>query len=155
MRQTLAPMLFDDHDRAAAATARTSPVAKAKVSKPAYRKAATQHVDVGDGASHPVHGFRTLLVDLATLTRNTVYFGGQQTLTVPSTPTQVQRRALSLLGSNRQHRRQHPGPSWRHINGLHQKGGKVRAKVLNLFQSSIRWAGNGDVRRGCGRCGLR
>jgi hypothetical protein len=33
MRQPLAPMLFDDHDRAAAAAGRTSPVAKAKVSK--------------------------------------------------------------------------------------------------------------------------
>jgi hypothetical protein len=38
MRQPLAPMLFDDHDRAAAEAGRTSPVAKAKVSKPAYRK---------------------------------------------------------------------------------------------------------------------
>jgi hypothetical protein len=55
-------------------------------------------VDAGDGAGHPVHSLRTLLVDLATLTRNTVCFGGQKTLTVPSTPTQVQRRALNLLG---------------------------------------------------------
>ena len=42
MRQPLAPMLFDDHDRAAAEAERTSPVAKAKVSKAAYRKASTQ-----------------------------------------------------------------------------------------------------------------
>jgi len=98
MRQTLAPMLFDDHDRVAAETGRISPVAKAKVSKAAYRKASTQRVDVGDGASRPVHSFRTLLVDLATLTRNTVCFGGQKMLTVPSTASLVQRRALSLLG---------------------------------------------------------
>ena len=91
-------MLFDDHDRAAAEVGRTSPVAKAKVSTPAYRKASTQHVDVGGGESHPVHSFRTLLGDLATLTRNTVCFGGEKMLTVQSTATPVQRRALSLLG---------------------------------------------------------
>ena len=101
MRQPLAPMLFDDHDRAAAEAARTSPVAKAKASKAARRKAASQRVDYGDGEAslaHPIHSFRTLLGDLATLTRNTVCFAGQKTLTVQSTPTPVQRRALSLLG---------------------------------------------------------
>jgi hypothetical protein len=98
MRQTLAPMLFDDHDRAAAEAGRTSPVAKAKVSNAAYRKASTQRVDVGDNEGHPVHSFRTLLVDLATLTRNTVCFGGQKTLSVLSTATPTQCRALSLLG---------------------------------------------------------
>ena len=97
MRQTLAPMLFDDHDRAAAEAGRTSPVAKAKVSKAAQRKAATQHVDVGDGEIHPVHSFRTLLLDLATLTRNTVCFAGKKMLTVQSTATPVQRCALRLL----------------------------------------------------------
>jgi len=98
MRQTLAPMLFDDHDRAAAEAERTSPVAKAKVSKAAYRKASTQRVDVGDRETHPVHSFRTLLLDLATLTRNTVCFAGQKMLTVQSTASPVQRRALNLLG---------------------------------------------------------
>jgi hypothetical protein len=98
MRQPLAPMLFDDHDRTAAEAARASPVAKAKVSKAAQQKATTQRVDVGDGEIHPVHSFRTLLGDLATLTRNTVCFGGQKMLTVQSTATPVQRRALSLLG---------------------------------------------------------
>ena len=99
MRQSLAPMLFDDHDRASAEAERVSPVAKAKVSKAAYRKASTQHVDIGDGEIHPVHSFRTLLNDLATLSRNAVCFGGQNTLTVQSTPTPVQRRAFSLLGA--------------------------------------------------------
>lgn len=98
MRQPLAPMLFDDHDRAAAEGQRISPVAKAQVSKAACRKASTQRVDVGDGESQPVHSFRTLLADLATLTRNTVCFGGQKMLTIQTTPTPVQRRALSLLG---------------------------------------------------------
>ncbi len=101
MRQPLAPMLFDDHDRASAEAERASPVAKAKVSKAAQRKASTQIVAVGEGEallSQPVHSFRTLLSDLATLTRNTVCFGGQKMLTVHTTPTPVQRRALSLLG---------------------------------------------------------
>jgi hypothetical protein len=99
MRQPLAPMLFDDHDRAAAEAGRTSPVAKARVSKVAYRKASTQRTHTSDGTIQPVHSFRTLLNDLATLTRNTVCFAGQNTLTVQTTPTPVQRRALSLLGA--------------------------------------------------------
>ena len=98
MRQPLAAMLFDDHDRATAEAARTSPVAKAKVSKAARQKASTQRVDVGDGQTQPVHSFRTLLGDLATLTRNTVCFGGQKMLTVQSTATPIQRRALNKLG---------------------------------------------------------
>jgi hypothetical protein len=98
MRQPLAPMLFDDHDRASAEAERTSPVAKAKVSKAAYQKASTQRTATGDDAVQPVHSFRTLLDDLATLSRNTVCFAGQKTLTVQTTPTPVQRRALSLLG---------------------------------------------------------
>jgi Transposase DDE domain len=54
MRQPLAPMLFDDHDRASAETGRTSPVAKAKVSKAAYRKASTQRIELGSGEIQPV-----------------------------------------------------------------------------------------------------
>jgi hypothetical protein len=101
MRQRLAPMLFDDHDRAtaeAARAARAAPVAKAEVSQAARRKALTQRVAVDDGTIQPVHSFRTLLGDLATLTRNTVCFGGKTTLTVHATPTPVQHRAFSLLG---------------------------------------------------------
>jgi hypothetical protein len=100
MRQKLAPMLFDDHDAATADAERVSPVAKAKVSKAAYRKASTQRVDAGGGEpsrTQSVHSFRTLLGDLATLIRNTVCFGGQKMLTVQTTPTAVQRRALNLL----------------------------------------------------------
>jgi hypothetical protein len=98
MRQPLAPMLFDDHDRAAAEAERISPVAKAKVSKAARRKASTQRIVLGDGQVQPVHSFRTLLDDLATLTRNTVCFAKEKMLTVQTTPTPLQRRAFSLLG---------------------------------------------------------
>jgi transposase len=94
MRQALAPMLFDDHDRAAAEALRTSPVAKAQPSPAAKRKAKTKHTD--DGL--PVHSFRSLIADLATLTRNTVRFGRAAPFPVLATPTVIQRRALDLLG---------------------------------------------------------
>src|ERR1700761_3943254 len=97
MRKPLAPMLFDDHDRASAEASRASQVAKAQASKAAYRKASTQRSETTDGDTQPVHSFRTLLDDLATLTRNTVCFGEHKTLTIHATPTPVQRRAFSLL----------------------------------------------------------
>jgi hypothetical protein len=99
MRQKLAPMLFDDHDRAAADAQRSSPVAKATPSPAARAKAAGKRTDPMHGAL-PVHSFRTLLADLATLTRNTVRFGANVTTTLLATPTDVQRRALDLLGAS-------------------------------------------------------
>jgi DDE family transposase len=94
MRQALAPMLFDDHDRAAGEALRPSPVAKAQPSPAARRKATTRQTD--DGL--PVHSFSSLMADLATLTRNTVRFGRAAAFPMLATPTQVQRRALHLLG---------------------------------------------------------
>jgi hypothetical protein len=94
MRRALAPMLFDDHERAAAEAARSSPVAKAQPSPAAKRKAATKLTDEG----LPVHSFRSLLADLATLTRNTVRLGRATTFPLLATPTDIQRRALDLLG---------------------------------------------------------
>ncbi len=93
MRQALAPILFDDHDRAAADALRSSPVAKAQPSPAAKRKAKTKHTD--DGL--PVHSFRSLMADLATLTRNTVRFGRAATFPLLAMPTIIQRRALELL----------------------------------------------------------
>jgi len=94
MRQALAPMLFDDHDRAAGEALRSSPVAKAQSSPAAKRKAKTKRTD--DGL--PVHSFRTMLADLATLTRNTVRMAGARTMVLLATPTQIQQRAFDLLG---------------------------------------------------------
>ena len=94
MRQALAPLLFDDHDRAAGEALRSSPVAKAQPSPAAKRKAKTKHTD--DGL--PVHSFRTMLADLATLTRNTARLASAHTMTLLATPTQIQQRALDLLG---------------------------------------------------------
>jgi hypothetical protein len=94
MRQALAPILFDDHDRAAGEALRTSPVAKARPSPAAKRKAKTKRTD--DGL--PVHSFRTLLADLATLTRNTVRCGKSPAMALLATPTQIHQRVFDLLG---------------------------------------------------------
>src|SRR5215470_6572106 len=94
MRQALAPILFDDHDRAAAEALRASPVAKARPSPAAKRKAKTKRTDDGQ----PVHSFRTLLADLATLTRNTVRCGKAPAMAILARPTKIQQRAFELLG---------------------------------------------------------
>lgn len=94
MRRTLPPLLFEDHDRPAAAVSRTSPVAAAQVSPAARAKARARKTDDGE----PVHSFRTLLADLATLTRNTVRFGDNLPITVLAQPTPLQQRAFHLLG---------------------------------------------------------
>ena len=94
MQQALAPMLFTDHDRHAAARQRTSPVAAARVSPAARAKAATKRTADGQ----PVHSFATLLADLANLTRNTVRFADALPVTILATPTPVQQRAFQLLG---------------------------------------------------------
>jgi Transposase DDE domain len=100
MRQKLAPLLFDDHDRPAAEAQRTSPVAKAEPSPAARRKAASKHTAPMGGVVLPVHGFRTLLNDLATLTRNVICFGGEKLSIVTTIPTELQRRALDLMGAD-------------------------------------------------------
>jgi Transposase DDE domain len=95
MRQKLAPMLFDDTEKQAADAARASVVAPAQRSEVAIRKQTTGFTP--DGL--PVHSFRTLLADLATLTRNTIVtaIASALPLTVLARPTPVQRRAYELL----------------------------------------------------------
>ncbi|MBV8522092.1 MAG: hypothetical protein JOY71_08195 [Acetobacteraceae bacterium] len=46
----------------------------------------------------PVHSLRTLMADLATLTRNTVRLGRDRISAILTSPTKVQRRAFDLLG---------------------------------------------------------
>lgn len=94
MRRVLAPLLFDDHDRPAAAADSPSPVAAAKLSPAAMAKAATKRTADGQ----PVHSFRTLLADLATLTRNIVRFGEALPVTMLAKPSPLQERAFELLG---------------------------------------------------------
>jgi hypothetical protein len=96
MREKLAPLLFDDHDRAAAASRRESIVQPARRSTAAERKAVTKQTAEGT----PVHSFQTLLADLATLTLNRIQPANR---TVPAfdklaTPTPLQLQAFSLLG---------------------------------------------------------
>jgi hypothetical protein len=98
MRQSLAPILFDEHDPTARDAQRASPVAKAKPSPAARYKAATKRTDPAHGETLPVHSFHTLLADLATLTRNTVRLGRDRLEIFLVAPTKVQRRALDLLG---------------------------------------------------------
>jgi transposase len=96
MRQRLAPMLFDDTDPDEAEARRRSVVAQAERSKAAISKQTTGMTP--DGL--PVHSFRTLLADLATLARNTVTtaINPRYPLTVVTRPTPVQQKAFDLLG---------------------------------------------------------
>jgi len=96
MRQRLAPLLYDDTDKAMAEALRASVVAKAERSPAAVNKQTTGRTE--DGL--PVHSFRTLLADLATLTRNTLVtaIAPEQPFTLTARPTPLQQRAHDLLG---------------------------------------------------------
>ncbi|MGH7088312.1 MAG: IS1634 family transposase [Stellaceae bacterium] len=96
MRRRLAPILFDDHDRAAAAAERSSIVAPAERSPAAKRKTTARRTDDG----MPVHSFRSLLDDLATLSLNKVSLPSHQKyrFDLPTKPTPLQARAFELLG---------------------------------------------------------
>ena len=92
MRRALAPLLFDEEDHEAAETQRSSIVAPAQRSLSAQQKAISKQTVDG----FPVHSFRTLLADLATLTRNRVRMG-EHLFDMLATPTTLQDRAFELL----------------------------------------------------------
>ena len=96
MRRQLAPLLFDDDGRDAAEAARRSVVAPAQVSETARAKARDKRNAEGD----PVHSFRTLLGDLATVTLNTVQprLPDATPFEVVTRPTPLQAKAFELLG---------------------------------------------------------
>lgn len=95
MRRKLAPILFDDHDKASAEAARKSAVEPARRSASAMQKARTKRT----AEDLPVHSFRTLLDDLATLTINHVRLGRiLPAFRKLARPTPVQKRAFALLG---------------------------------------------------------
>jgi transposase len=96
MRQRLAPMLFDDTAKAEAEAQRRSVVAQARRSKAAIKKQTTGQTE--DGL--PVHSFRSLLDDLATLARNAIVTAitPNYPLTVLTRPTPIQQKAFDLLG---------------------------------------------------------
>ena len=98
MRKALAPILFDDHEPGDAANSRPNMVAPAERSAAAKRKAKTKMTE-----DHlPVHSFRTLLADLATITKNTVEVkpirNDPARFEKLTRPTPLQQRAFDLLG---------------------------------------------------------
>jgi len=98
MREKLKPPLFNDEFIDEARAARASPVTKAQRPPQAQAKDALRQAD--DGL--PVHSFRTLLKDLATLTYNLTHTAlhPQATIVMTSRPTPVQDKAFQLLGLN-------------------------------------------------------
>ena len=100
MKAALAPILFVDNDKPAAAAKRTSPVAAAQRSDEALNKAARKrtHQDT------PVHSFTSLLADLGTICANQIQPADDMpTFTMTTSPTALQRRAFELLDVSHRH----------------------------------------------------
>ena len=95
MRQKLAPVLFDDHEKEEAEASRESIVAPAPRSEVDQSKDLTKRT--ADG--YPVHSFRTLLQDLGTLSKHRVRVAGTlgPEFHVFTQPTHLQQHALELL----------------------------------------------------------
>jgi transposase len=89
LRRALAPLTFTDETPPT-----TNPVAPATVSPAATAKASRKT----DAADNPVRSFRGVLAHLATLTRNTITYGGH-TFDKITVPTLAQERAFQLLGA--------------------------------------------------------
>ena len=94
MRSALAPVLFDDHDRAAGEQQRSSVVQPAQRSPAAQKKAASKRT----ADDLPVHSFRSLIGELGTLTMNKMQLAeGGSTFSLPTQPTPLQQRCFELL----------------------------------------------------------
>jgi len=97
MRDALAPLLFEDHDRRGAGSERRSIVAPAKRSAAAEEKALTKRTEDG----FPVQSFRDVLAQLGTIVKNWMQRRGggeDETFAMTTRPNPHQRRALELLG---------------------------------------------------------
>ena len=96
MRQRLKPLLFDDEEPEVAQAARASVVAPAEVSPSAQDKARSKRTASGES----VHSLRSLLDDLATITKNRVVtpLAGAEPFELITRPTALQRKAFKLLG---------------------------------------------------------
>ena len=96
MRERLKALLFDEEEKRGAEASRNSVVAKAQRSARTLAKIQTKRTPEG----LPVHSFRTLLQDLATLTQNRIVpkISGVQPFEMLATATAVQQRAFELLG---------------------------------------------------------
>ena len=95
MCQRLKPLLFDDEEPDVAEAARPSVVAPAEVSPSAQDKARRKRTASGE----PVHSFRTLLDDLATVANNRVVapLADTKPFDLITRPTALQRKAFKLL----------------------------------------------------------
>ena len=99
MKHTLAPILFADNDKPAAAK-RADPVAAAQRSDEALTKATRKRTE----DDYPVHSFTTLLTDLATICANHIQpTDDLPAFTKTTTPTPLQRRAFDLLAVSHRH----------------------------------------------------
>ena len=96
LRRKLAPLVFEDAEREAAAARRQTPVEPAEVSLAAEAKAASKRTANG----LPVQSLSTLLAHLASLTLNEVTLPGDDRYAFPllAQPTPLQKEALALLG---------------------------------------------------------
>ena len=100
MKQHLAPILFHDNDKPAAAAKRTDPVAAAQRSNTALAKASRKRTH----DDYPVHSFTSLLADLATICANQIQpTDDMPAFTMITTPTPLQHRAFELLGVSHRH----------------------------------------------------
>lgn len=92
LRAAWTPLLFaDEHPPVAA-----DPVEKATRSPTAKRKTQTKRTQTGE----PCHSYRSLIAELATLTRNTIRpAGAQATFDKHTEPTPLQARALDLAAT--------------------------------------------------------
>ncbi|CCK59089.1 IS1634 family transposase [Mycobacterium canetti] len=100
MKQALAPILFADNDKPAAAAKRANPVAPAQRSDQALNKAARKRTHNDE----PVHSFTSLLTDLATICANHIQPSDDlPAFTKTTTPTPLQRRAFDLLAVSHCH----------------------------------------------------
>ncbi len=98
LRQKLKPLLFDDEYIDEAQATRTAPVNQAQRSARARAKDATKRA----ADDLPVHSFRTLLADLATLTYNVCHtpLNPEARIVMTTRPTTIQKKAFRLLGVN-------------------------------------------------------
>ena len=100
MKHALAPILFVDNDKPAAAAKRAGPVAAAQRSDQALTKATRKRTE----DDYPVHSFTSLLANLATICANQIQpTNDLPAFTILTTPTPLQRRALELLGVSHRH----------------------------------------------------
>jgi hypothetical protein len=96
MRKALAPLLFDE-EKVPSEEEKSSVVVPSSRSKKARANAATKRTS----EQLPVHSFRTLMADLATIVKNKFQSQGLEaslTMTKITQPTLLQLHALDLLG---------------------------------------------------------